>query len=553
MKKFFNMLLCSCGIMLLSACSESSSEDSKPAPVISEGFVDSNILHDSPKIGNVVFKPASHIEGSVFSWSIAGATVDNNQAKEITANFKEAGKYLVTLNVDGQEYKGNIIIEDEPVYEIDMGESHTIISDKNNLYLYGSNDKGQLCIEKGIVNLKYPRILKGYHQISSVATGSSHTLFTDNNYYIYACGDNSFGQLGVDTGNTDKVQVVSSIPDMKYNRIFVSGGGNMSFIGTEFLDGDSAKLSLYYFGYNDNATSKIQNQPQLLSTPDSSSQPLLSTGNNFSIVRNGYNVYSFGINDKWQLGRVEGAGIGYASKDTISQYNPDDNPSLNKTDMATGYVFAPYGEENLDGDEYPRNYYQNPYFAKISTGDDFVVSIKKETTEDSEWTSVNKYAVYVWGNNDKNQLGFANKDGNSFVRRPTALFNYYDDSYMASDNNQVLPIKKEMVEVAAGRASGYAISKDGILYGWGDNTFKQFTSHNKANNTNNLVYEIEKPQNITAGYKKVWAGGDRVIVLAGDDNLYTWGDNKGNILGIDNSEEIVAEPTKLFFSLASVD
>ena len=61
-----------------------------------------------------------------------------------------------------------------------------------------------------------------------------------------------------------------------------------------------------------------------------------------------------------------------------------------------------------------------------------------------------------------------------------------------------------------------------------------------------------KPENVSSGYKKVWAGGDRVIALAGDNNLYTWGDNKNGILGTGNTSETVATPEKLYFSLLPV-
>ena len=110
-----------------------------------------------------------------------------------------------------------------------------------------------------------------------------------------------------------------------------------------------------------------------------------------------------------------------------------------------------------------------------------------------------------------------------------------------------------MVEVAAGRAAGYAISSDGILYGWGDESKSQLTNNKQVNQTNNMVYEIANPKGVIEGYKKVWAGGDRVIALAGDNNLYTWGDNKNGILGTNNSADIVDTPEKLFFSLAPVE
>ena len=560
MKKLRNILLPLCAVLLLSSCAEDINNNKNnmtpPPPVISGGLSDNAILSDSPKIGTVTFKVSEEITGNDYTWNIENIVLANNKGRQISADFTTAGSYLVSLNVDGIEYKGNIIIPNtEPSYEIDMGKSHTIISDKTQkrLFVYGDNSKGQLCIEKSITSLKEPRILKSYtSEITSVASGNNHTLFTDNTY-IYGCGDNSFGQLGL--GSTDVVDnavTISSIPQISnIRRIFVSSGGDMSVAGIEFLEAAAPKISIYHWGYDDTKENKIQSSAKELATSSSRDDVLFATGGNFSILRatSSFNVFSFGINDKWQLGRIQGAGTGYDA----ALLNPDTNLDGNKTDMATGFVFTPYGEELLTGDYSERSYYQNNYFAKLASGDDFVVSIKKETSADSEWTKQDKYAVYVWGNNENNQLGFSNKDGGTTVRRGTALFNAIENTSMEKDPNSVTPIQKEMVEVAAGRATGYAISNDGILYGWGDESKSQLTNNKQVNQTNNMVYEIANPNGVTKGYKKVWAGGDRVIALAGDNNLYTWGDNKNGILGTNNSADTVDIPEKLFFSLAPVE
>lgn len=556
MKSIRNIILPLCAaLVLLSSCAEETNNNKANIipPVISEGLADNAILHDSPKIGKVSFKPAGHITGNVFNWSIDGIQIANNTMREITADFTSSGTYLVTLNVDGIEYKGNIIIPETQSYEIDMGDNHTIISDKSQrrLYVYGSNDKGQLCIEKAVTSLNEPRILKSYvSEISSVAAGKNHTLFTDNSN-VYACGDNSYSQLG--TGNTeivDNVTTVSIIAPLEtgsYRRIFVSAGGDMSMAGYEFSEGNAPKISLYNWGYNDSAANKIQSDANLLTTANSRNEPLFATGNGFSIVRatSSYNVFSFGVNDKWQLGRIAGAGTGYPNLGEENKNNPEENQNLNITDMAPGYVYTPYGEE---GDYI--NYYQNNYFAKLAAGDDFVISIKKETKADSSWTNIEKYSLYVWGNNDKNQLGF--NSISSTVSRPTPLFDGLQNQPMETDPNKVTPIEKEMIEVAAGKAAGYAVSSDGILYGWGDDSKNQLSSNKQVNSVNNIVYEISNPENVSSGYKKVWAGGDRVIALAGDNNLYTWGDNKNGILGTGNTSETVATPEKLYFSLLPV-
>ncbi|HIZ88776.1 MAG TPA: hypothetical protein H9804_02430 [Candidatus Mucispirillum faecigallinarum] len=555
MKKLTSIFLPVLALLLFAGCAEESKNNGGNVipPVVSEGLADNAVLHDTPKIGTVSFKPASHIIGNSYLWNIEGVTLSNAAGREITAEFNASGSYIVTLNVGGVEYKGRIIIPDAQSYEIDMGDNHTIISDigQKRLFIYGDNTYGQLCIEKSILNLKEPRILKSYtSEISSVAAGKNHTLFTDNSN-VYACGDNSYSQLGTgSTNNIDNVTTVSIIAPLEtgsYKRIFVSAGGDMSVAGYEFLEGKAPKISLYNWGYNDSAANKIQSEANLLTTANSRQDALFATGDGFSIVRatSSYNVFSFGVNDKWQLGRIAGAGTGYPKLGEENKNNPEENPELNITDMAPGYVYTPYGEEGSSV-----NYYQNNYFAKLAAGDDFVVSIKKETKADATWTMVEKYSLYVWGNNDKNQLGF-NSNGKA-VSRATPLFDGLQNQPMETDPNKVTPIHKEMIEVAAGKAAGYAVSSDGILYGWGDNSKNQLTSNKTANTVNNIVYEISNPENVSSGYKKVWAGGDRVIALAGDNNLYTWGDNKNGILGTGNTSETVATPEKLYFSLLPV-
>lgn len=317
MKKLRNILLPLCAVLLLSSCAEentSNGSNNGVTPATFNGVVESTILSDSPKIGTVTFKAAEHIQGSSYVWNVEGVNLSNNQGRQITADFAASGTYLVTLNVDGALYKANIIIPANDVdYEIDMGKSHTIISDKaqKRLFVYGDNSKGQLCIEKTITSLKEPRILNSnINTVPSVATGNNHTLFTDNTY-IYGCGDNSLGQLGLGSNTVvENAAVVSTIPQKQnIRRIFVSSGGDMSVAGIEFLDGEAPMISIYHWGYDDTKENKIQSSAKELATSSSRDEVLFATGSNFSILRatSSYNVFSFGINDKWQLGRIQGA------------------------------------------------------------------------------------------------------------------------------------------------------------------------------------------------------------------------------------------------------
>lgn len=534
-------------------------------PIESAGIGESYILHDTAKKGEVNFLSKTIIDGAVYNWKVTDSTgaevcAEATAGNSFKCNFQNAGEYTVTLNIAGAgqnlDYSGLINIPEELRYEVDLGNSHTIISLLDNktsngsLYVYGVNDKGQLCTDKELVR---PSVLVSYTGTTSVAAGAEHTLFVNGNI-VYGCGDNSEGQLGLgDNTNYDTPQVVSGVKSEGTRRVYVSAGGKMSVAGAEFLDGETASVTLYSWGHDETVAGNNQNLPKELTTSGSRDEPLVSTGNNFSIIRatSSYNMFSIGVNDKWQLGRIYGAGTGYANDNTWNDFNPYNviNDSKNTTDMATGFIFTPFTEKKLTGDFSPRNYLQNNYFARSAAGDDFAVVIKKETSEDSSWTQEDRYAVYVWGGNSEGQLGFANLDGADTVRRGTAIFSIAEVAQDTEDPNKVTPITDEMVEVAAGRATGFAISKTGKLYGWGADGKSQLTSNKVANAVNNKIYEISNPNGITEGYKKVWAGGDRVIALAGDNNLYTWGDNTNGILGTENTENIVSTPEKLMFNI----
>lgn len=122
MKKFTNIIMPLFAVLLFSACSENDDNGSSIlSPAVFNGVADNAILHDTPKIGTVSFKPASHITGNSFSWHIEDMTLSNANNREMTADFHSAGSYIVTLTVDGTEYSGSIIIPEEQSYEIDMG------------------------------------------------------------------------------------------------------------------------------------------------------------------------------------------------------------------------------------------------------------------------------------------------------------------------------------------------------------------------------------------------------------------------------------------------
>jgi len=87
---------------------------------------------------------------------------------------------------------GNPIIVD-----VDCGSQHTAaISDKGDLYVFGSSDCGQLGTGKYDREL-VPFKVDLHSKIRAIACGSQHTLIMTEHFKVYASGNNSLGQLGI--------------------------------------------------------------------------------------------------------------------------------------------------------------------------------------------------------------------------------------------------------------------------------------------------------------------------------------------------------------------
>jgi len=118
------------------------------------------------------------------------------------------------LNLSGQQYNNDLSNAMVNINQISGGAYHTILLD-NSGYVYGCgrNDYGQLSL--GNNNTQYTTFqklldLSGQQHLSDlsnaivninqVTCGGYHTILLDNSGYVYGCGYNLYGQLGL--GNT---------------------------------------------------------------------------------------------------------------------------------------------------------------------------------------------------------------------------------------------------------------------------------------------------------------------------------------------------------------
>lgn len=205
----------------------------------------------------------------------------------------------------------------------------------------------------------------------------------------------------------------------------------------------------------------------------------------------------------------------------ISAHNEDPYVNTGNEDIDDHHAYAGYtGAVNISiipGEEIPP--------MVVSKGDHAI--------------AINIYGeVWTWGRNDKGQLG----DGTTVDR------SYPVQVMITNDDGQLVPLKNVMI-VAAGEKHSVALTRDGILYTWGDNSKGQLGSGNSAsalaystrpvtvageNNSSKSLSEmlVEKNESIS----NIAAGRDHTLAVSNQGNLYSWGANTYGQLGVNSRD-----------------
>ena len=186
-----------------------------------------------------------------------------------------------------------------------------MITNDSNLWSWGSNSDGQLCLgnNKRRLNTKKPR-KTSFSNISNISTGFCYSLFQNNNGEIFACGLNQWGQCGLGHFNSPQIPP-SLIPDAPSNIVqFVCGSKHSLFLDSEgnVFSVGSNSLGQLGLGHNTNQNelNKIPNIPpiKILSCVNASIYLIDYEGNLWSFGQNYYGQLGHGNNTKINVPKV---------------------------------------------------------------------------------------------------------------------------------------------------------------------------------------------------------------------------------------------------------
>ena len=171
-----------------------------------------------------------------------------------------------------------------------------IITNDSNLWSWGRNDSGQLCLGNQKSQLKPQK--SSFSNIAKISTGWTHSLFQNDKGELFACGNNQYGQSGF--GHFSNFEITPSlIPNAPPNIVqFLCGYNHSLFLDSE---GNVYSVGENNFGelglghnMNQNVLNKIPNIPPIktISCVYASCYLLDFEGN----------LWNFGCNEYGQLG-----------------------------------------------------------------------------------------------------------------------------------------------------------------------------------------------------------------------------------------------------------
>ncbi len=430
----------------------------------------------------------------------------------------------------------------------------------------------------------------------TIAVGENHSLVIKSDKTLWAAGDNSYGQLGVNT-----VEESGSIKVMN-NVVYAEANDNVSFAidanGTLYGWGDNSEgqVSASQSRYTIDQPLKLMDDVVAVSAGDTHTLALKSDGT----------VYGWGSNSYGELGSSSGYSRNSAAviMTDVADIAAGDGFSLFVTNKGELYVCG-----NNENGQLGNNTYRSVTtptvsvssgVSRVDAGNSHSIILKTDGTvwtaglndcgqlgNGSENTSnsfvsakvsnaVEVFAggsssgalngsgdVYAWGANDNGQLQNS-RDANlsspasvasgaasiAFGEHHSLLLKtsgavasagigaygelFSEPVASASSPSRVL---RDVVSYSAGTDHAAAVDNDGRLYTWGNNDRGQLglgdtSSRSKPTQVKFNRYAVQ-----------VWCGNKITFVLTDDNDIYAFGDNSAGLLGINARKTTVTAPT----------
>ena len=349
------------------------------------------------------------------------------------------------------------------------------------------------------------------HNIDRLSLGGCHTGFVkeDGSLYVWGCG------FEYQLGNGDHSIAYTPIKIMDDVKKISFGFENSAAITK---DG-----SLYIWGKHKPNPAEAK---ELFMNPSSPTKIMdnvssVSLGSNHTaVIKNDNTLYMWGDNYLGELGNGKSG-----------KYEYSDTPVKIMDDViCVSLGFLHSAAVTTDGSLYTWGCNRNGQLGNGKSGESEIEAEPVKIMENVQYVSVGDEhsaaitedgSLYMWGRNDSGQVGNGKSGENEIQTEPVKIM----------DNVQY---------VSLGAEHSAAITKDGSLYMWGNNSDGQL-----GNGESGYKVLSSVPIKIMDNVEAVSLGNGHSGALTKDGELYMWGNNSLGGVGIESEDNRILVPTKI--------
>jgi len=414
--------------------------------------------------------------------------------KLFTAGDNTYGQLGVGDNTDRESFEPVQAVFQKTFVAVACGEAHSVaLADDGEVYVWGSNTRGQLCMRDNAAQSSVPTalVLPLPDPVVGVTAGAWHTVVWTAKGSVFACGDNTYGQLGAGDQSAQQGLVQVILPkDLQVKEVAAGGHHNILLSKTG---------ELYAWGKNSQAQLGLQREdltkeayatPELVPSFSEAALTRVFAGYMHSMALDQHAaLHAWGENSQGQLGvMVAGAGSGGGGQ---------------------------FASRSLHA---PRVVMPATKWAHVACGRMHTVAVTVQGK------------AYAWGANQQGQLGLGDLAARSIPQSLTHL-----------GTTQAL-------YAAAGSFSTLAINEAGELYGWGKNSAGQLgLPRSKAPRLRpdfvmSATEQFSVVQVAAGGYAYQYEG--HSMLLTGNSEVYTWGWNAFGQLGMGEVDDAHSVPQR---------
>ena len=434
-------------------------------------------------------------EGNIWSWGY-------NSGGQLGNGLEGEDVLIPTKVTNGTKY---IQIE------VGYGRNSLALDNEGNIWSWGENDDGALGNGKRKENVLIPTKVTSGKKYVQISAGYENSLALDEEGNIWGCGENDYGQLGL-----EQTAMYWTQTTVKLNKISTNG---------EDSAGLDEKGNIWTWGYNNNGQiGNGQKGDGIYHVPIQVTNGIeyvqVSVGDSHMIALDSEgNIWSWGNNREGQLGN------GSKGEDVLVPTKVTNG--IKYTQISADQHCLALDEE---GNIWSWGSNSKGQLGNGESGFDKNVLIPTKITNGTTYTSIvagnsitlaldNEGNIWAWGDNDDGKLGNGESGYNeNVVLIPTKITN-----------------ETKYKQISAGFDHSLALDEEGNIWSWGGNSSGQLGNGKSGYSENVLI-----PTKITNGtkYTSIVAGNNTTLALDNDGNLWFCGSNTIGILGMGIGDDI---------------